>query len=231
MATAAAFVITERLKLTPSPIVGTRVSKTFSPVCGCATAGASVRFRLRRGGLVEVDVIDRSGRLVRRLARRRFHRGWVSLSWFGRDQSGRRSADGEYRIRVAMRSEHRTIALPNLIRLDTVAPKVEQFRINRRIIRVGERTRIAYRFNTSAHAIVLVDGRIAVYGRFAHSSGTVDWFGKVALLVVRTGVHRLTLEGSDAAGNVSTPSAAITVHVRAVSSSRAHHQHQKRRRG
>jgi hypothetical protein len=32
VASAAAFAITERLKLTPSPIVGTRVTKTFSPV-------------------------------------------------------------------------------------------------------------------------------------------------------------------------------------------------------
>ena len=40
-ATAAAFAITERLKLTPSPILGTRVSKTFSPICRCATGSAS----------------------------------------------------------------------------------------------------------------------------------------------------------------------------------------------
>jgi hypothetical protein len=37
--------------------------------CGCVTDNASVDFRLRRGGLVEVDVIAPDGTLVRRLAR------------------------------------------------------------------------------------------------------------------------------------------------------------------
>jgi hypothetical protein len=59
--TMAAFAITERLKLTPAPIFGTRVSKVFSPVCGCDTSSASVRFRLRRGGSLEADVIDGHG--------------------------------------------------------------------------------------------------------------------------------------------------------------------------
>jgi hypothetical protein len=36
VATEAVFAITERLKLTPPPIDGTRVSETFSPVCRCA---------------------------------------------------------------------------------------------------------------------------------------------------------------------------------------------------
>ncbi len=69
VAAARGFAIIERLKLTPSPIVGTRVTKTFSPVCACITDNASVDFRLRRGGLVEVDVIAPDGTLVRRLAR------------------------------------------------------------------------------------------------------------------------------------------------------------------
>lgn len=231
VATASAFVITERLKLTPSPIVGTRVSKVFSPVCRCPTARASVRFRLRRGGSVEVDVIDGSGGLVRRLALRRFRRGWLSLSWFGRDQSGRLSADGDYRVRVALRSEHRTIVLPNVIRLDTVAPKVEGFGVTRRTIHVGERTRISYRFNANAHPIVLVDGRIAVYGRFAHASGTVDWFGRIAFANVRPGYHRLRLEGRDDAGNVSVASAPIGVRVRRATSAQARHGKRHRRRG
>src|SRR6266446_10058393 len=47
VAAAAAFAITERSKLTPSPIAGTRVAKTFSPVCRCITDSASIRFRLR----------------------------------------------------------------------------------------------------------------------------------------------------------------------------------------
>jgi len=224
-ATAAAFVITERLKLTPAPIAGTRVSKTFSPVCGCVTSSASILFRLRRGGAAEVDVIDANGALVRRLARRRFRAGWLAFRWFGRNMSGHLSADGSYRIRVHLPSEHRTVVFPNTIRLDTVAPRIERFRISRRTIRIGERTRISYRFRDRAHPIVLVDGREAVYGRFAHSSGTLDWFGKVGGLPVRPGVHRLALEARDDAGNTSPATAGTSVRVRArAAKGRAHHR-------
>src|SRR5262249_18924007 len=49
VATAAAFAYTERLKLTPSPILGTLVpTKVFSPVCECPTDTAQITFRLRR---------------------------------------------------------------------------------------------------------------------------------------------------------------------------------------
>src|SRR5690348_7025422 len=136
VATAAAFAITERLKLTPSPIAGTRVSETFSPLCRCASGSASVRFRLRRGGLVDVDVVDRRGTVVRRLAARRFRAGWLSFRWFGRDLSGLVSPDGEYQIRVGLPSEHRTIVFPNVIRLDTAAPMVKQFGVSRHAITV-----------------------------------------------------------------------------------------------
>lgn len=225
VATAAAFVITERLKLTPSPIVGTRVSKVFSPVCRCASGRASIRFRLRHGGLVEVDVIDGNGALVRRLARRRSRAGLVSFEWFGRDQSGAVSPNGEYRIRVHLPSDHRTIVFPNLIRLDTVVPKVEELQVARRTIRVGERTRIAYRFSESAHPIVFIDGRKALYGRFAHVSGTVDWFGKIDARPVRAGVHSIAVAARDDAGNQSRLSEGIAIRVRApvaLSKSRHH---------
>jgi hypothetical protein len=215
VAAARGFAIIERLKLTPSPIVGTRVTKTFSPVCACITDNASVDFRLRRGGLVEVDVIAPDGTLVRRLARRRFGSGWLSFRWFGRGLSGRQSPDGEYEIRVHLASEHRTIVFPNTIGLDTVAPTIEQFRVTRRTIPVGERTRVSFRFHTAAHPIVLVDGRQAVYGRFAHASGSLDWFGRVGGLSVRPGVHRLALEARDDAGNTSAATASIGIRVQA----------------
>ena len=213
VATAAAFVVTEKLKLTPSPILSTRVSKTFSPVCGCLTASASIRFRLRRGGRVEVDVLTSGGTLTRRLARRRFRAGFVFFRWFGRGPTGSLSPDGDYKIRVQMFSEHRTIVLPNTIRLVTVPPRVERFRITRRSIPIGQRLRVEYRFNESAHPILFIDGRQAVLGRFAHASGTLDWYGKVGLTPVRRGIHRLTLAARDSAGNTSPVTASIAVRV------------------
>jgi len=213
VATAAAFVVTEKLKLTPAPIVSTQVSKTFSPVCGCLTSNATISFRLRRGGRIEVDVLTAGGTLTRRLARRRFRAGFVFFRWFGRGPTGSLSPDGDYKIRVQLFSEHRAIVLPNIIRLITVPPTVERFRITRRSILIGQRLRVEYRFNESAHPILFIDGRQAVLGRFAHASGTLDWYGKVALTPIRRGIHRLALAARDSAGNTSPVTASIAVRV------------------
>lgn len=215
VATGAAFVITEKLKLTPAAIFGTRVSKNFSPVCACATDNAAIGFRLRRGGRVQVDVIGEGGALTRRLAHRRFHAGLLSFRWFGRNQTGGLSADGDYKIEVRLFSEHRTIVLPNTIRLVTVPPRIERFQRTRSSISVGERVRIRYQFNESATPILLVDGREAVRGRFANSSGTIDWFGKAGGRALKAGHHQLTLEARDSAGNTSAATPSIGVEIRA----------------
>jgi hypothetical protein len=221
LATGAAFVIAERLKLTPAAIFGTRVSKTFSPVCACASDSAAISFRLRRSSSVQVDVIGNDGALTRRLARRRFHAGRPSFRWSGRDRSGGLSADGDYKIEVRLFSEHRTIVFPNTIRLITVPPKVERFQPARRSIRTGTRMRIRYQFDESANPILFVDGREAVFGRFARSAGTIDWFGKVGGRALGAGVHQLSLEARDSAGNTSsrTPSVRITLRARSRSQS------------
>lgn len=213
VATAAAFAITENLKLTRSPILGTQVSKLFSPVCHCATASASIAFRLRRRGDVEVDVVDATGAHVRRLVRQRLGPGFASFRWSGHSDSGQRSKDGAYRIRVRLFTEHRTIELPNVIRLITVAPSVRTFSSDRPTLKPGKRLRLSYRFSAGAHPLLLVDGRTAVYGRFAHRAGTLDWYGKIGGLSVAAGRHTLALEARDDAGNTSSASTPIIIRV------------------
>lgn len=229
VATAAAFVITERLKLTPSPIVDTLVSKAFSPVCGCDTRSATVTFRLRRGGRVEVEVINARDALVRRLAQRNFSAGFVFFRWFGRDQAGSISPDGDYKIRVRLFSQHRTIVFPNVIRLDTVATKVKRFRAERRLIGIGKRVRVDYVLGGIAIPILLVDGRVAVVGRFPHRTGTLDWYGKINGRPVRKGLHHLALEARDSAGNISPASVSVTVRIRAGTSAPSHQRKQATR--
>ena len=70
-ATAAAFAVTERLKLERSPITGTKVDRVFSPVCECARDVAVVSFVLRRRETVTVDILDSGGRSIRTLVRNR----------------------------------------------------------------------------------------------------------------------------------------------------------------
>ena len=71
VATSAAFVVTEKLKLTRNPIVGPRVDKIFSPTCDCATDSATIAFRLRSPDRVSLQIIDADGDVVRELARDR----------------------------------------------------------------------------------------------------------------------------------------------------------------
>jgi hypothetical protein len=104
--------------------------------------------------------------------------------------------------------------LPNTIRLETVAPSVRLFRPARRFLVVGERLLVAYAFSGSAHPILLVDGRVAVVGRFAARAGAIEWFGKIDGRRVRRGRHWLALQARDDAGNVSRPSPRTTVQVR-----------------
>ena len=125
-ATALAFAYTEKLKLTPSPILGTRVDKIFSPVCACGTDTATISFRLRRRDRLTVELIDSRGRRVRTLvADTPARRGRVSFFWDGRSEAGVVVAEGVYRPRVHLAAERRTIVLPNPIRVDVTPPVVE----------------------------------------------------------------------------------------------------------
>ena len=89
-ATAAAFAVTERLKLERSPITGTQVDRVFSPVCECARDVSVISFILRRRETVTLDILDRSGRSIRTVVRnRRELAGRVSYTWDGRDNADR----------------------------------------------------------------------------------------------------------------------------------------------
>ena len=83
-ATAAAFAVTERLKLEKSPITGTRVDKVFSPVCECARDIAVISFRLRRRSIITVDMLDSSGNPVRTLVRGTARAGREGVLHLGR---------------------------------------------------------------------------------------------------------------------------------------------------
>ncbi len=84
VATAAAFVYAETLKLTPSPILGTHVTKVFSPALG----SAEISFRLRKTGTVQVSIVDAGGDVVRTVADRPYEKGRVTVAWDGRDDAG-----------------------------------------------------------------------------------------------------------------------------------------------
>jgi hypothetical protein len=223
VATAAAFAYTERLKLTPSPILGTRVDKTFAPGCECATATARIAFRLRRHDRITVTVVGSGGDVVRTLVSDRSEpRGLVAVLWDGRSDGGSIVPDGSYRPRVKLALNRRTIVLPNPIRVDTTPPRVEVGEVRPTVFSPdgdgrADRVVLAYEADEPAHVSLYVDGVRRVVKRGTRPRGTLEWYGRVRGVALPTGPHSLTLVARDVAGNLGAPSPRHVVVLRYIS--------------
>ena len=225
-ATAAAFAVTERLKLERSPVTGTRVDRVFSPVCECARDVAVISIVLRRRETVTLDILNRDGHSIRTIVRkRREPAGRVFYTWDGRDNSDRVVPEGVYRPRVQLERNGRTIVLPNPMRVDTSPPAIRLVRVFPRVFSPdsdGRRDRVtaSYRIDERARAVMLVDGRQRVQSKFRRVEGNLVWFGRVDGRVVRPGLYEIRLRAVDRAGNRSVRTRAVPVRVRFVELSR-----------
>jgi FlgD Ig-like domain len=222
VATAVAFVYTEKLKLTRSPIVGTRVDKVFSPVCDCETDTAQFSFRLREADIVGIQIIDRGDAIVRELVRARHAgRGGVTFTWNGRDDEGLVVPEGRYRPRVHLSRERRTIVLPNPIRVDVTPPRIELRSLRPRVFSPdGDHRRdgveVGYRVDEAARVSLVVDGQQRVRKAGQKQEGTIPWFGLVDGKPLPRGVYRLELGATDIAGNLAVRTPAKPVVIRYV---------------
>ncbi|MCZ7589098.1 MAG: hypothetical protein M5U27_09665 [Gaiella sp.] len=219
VATSAAFVVTEKLKLTRSPIVGPTVAKVFSPTCDCGTASAEIRFRLRQPDRVSVAIVDSGGDIVRELARDQPQgRRFVAYVWDGRDDAGRVVAEGTYKPRVHLARQRRTIVMPNRIRVDTTPPHVTTFTARPLVISPDgdgrfDRAKIRYRVDEKAVVELYVDGVRALRRLGTRTSGTMDWFGTAGGEPLPQGAHTLRLVARDLAGNLGPRSGSRTVRI------------------
>lgn len=218
--TAAAFAVTEDLKLERSSISNTHVSKVIAPdSLSYDTAG--IGFLLRKPDRLTVQIVNGSGQVVRTLARdRASRRGTQQFTWDGRNDAHEVVPDGTYRPRVHLAREHRTILLPNPIRMDATPPFVRLVSITPRVFSpdgdfVRDLIRIRYQTNEPARALLYVDGepRTTVF-RFLRE-GKIDWGGRAAR-ALKPGPHRIRLRALDRATNLGPPSRALTVFVRYV---------------
>jgi FlgD Ig-like domain len=218
--TAAAFAVTQGLKLEKSPVLSPRIDKTFAPGCDCAKETARVSFRLREGDRVTLQIVDADGEVVRTLIQgQRFGAARLSPGWDGLDDAGRVVPDGDYRPRVRLADAHRTIVFPNEIRVDTERPRVERFSVSRRVVSPdgdgrADGVSVSYRLSEPGHGILLVNGRERAYTRFQRPEASVQWYGRRLGRGVRPGTYSLALAVEDTAGNRSEPVAAGTVRVR-----------------
>jgi len=221
VATAAAFAYTERLKLTPSPILGTLVpTKVFSPVCECPTDTAQITFRLRRRDRVTATIVDQQGDVIRTLVTDQPEaRGSVTLFWDGRDDLGEVVRDGSYRARVKLALNRRTIVLPNPMGVDTTPPRVEVLGITPRLFSPdgdgrADRVLVRYRVDEPARGILYVDGRRRVVTYRKPHEGTIVWNGRTDGTALPVGVYRLSVDARDPAGNLGVRSPPKSVVLR-----------------
>jgi hypothetical protein len=222
VATGLSFLYVESLKLEPSPIRGTRVTKLFSPVCNCGATKARISFRLGKPDVVAVSIIDSSGKTVRDLAvSRPMRKAPEAFFWNGRDNAGAIVPDGFYQPRVRLNLLEKTFDLPNTIRVDTTPPRVVAVSVKPRVFSPdrdgrGERITVHYRLDQEGQAMLFVDGIRRVLARPNLVSGDLRWYGQVGGSSLPPRAYTLTVAAVDRAGNRSKLVPAGTVRVRYV---------------
>ena len=211
VATAAAFAITEHLKLIKSPVYGTLVSKVFSPRCHCSTSKAAVRIRLRHSDKVTVFIVDSHHHHVDTvvsgfpLLARHAH----NFPWDGRTSEGARAPDGVYSPWVHLDHAHRTFKFINRITLDTKVPAVLSASAEKDVLFAGRGRSVAinYVLSEQAHAVVYLGHRRLVVGHPTKTHSTIKWAGTVFDQPVQEGRYVLSIAARDDAGNETPPAA------------------------
>jgi hypothetical protein len=220
LASAAAFAITEHLKLIKSPVFAPHVTKKFSPVCHCATDNAEISFKLRHPDSVTVTIVG-GGHVVDTLPTRSVPKNvLVTFRWNGR-ADGRVASNGSvYQPQVKLANDRRTILMPNRITVDTTSPKVLSASDGAGILIRGRHhgLSVRYAFSEKAHAALYVDGRRVVFGRRSRQRDKVKWNGGSGGKKLAPGRYVLEVAAVDAAGNVTPPAGRkrLVVEIRAI---------------
>jgi hypothetical protein len=216
--TAAAFALTEQLKLERSPVLRTSVGKLLGPNCHCRKYGTvSIGFALRKPDTLTVAIVDSHGQVVRTLLSGGYRRGAQQLVWDGRNDFGDVVPAGTYKPRLHLAHDHRTILMPNPIRVDPTAPTVSLTSLTPRIFSPdgdgrNDVVRVHYRASESARGLLYVDGRLRVRSKRYTTAGVLRWLGSG----LGSGLHRVVLGAIDLAGNVSKPVPVGIVRIRFV---------------
>ena len=217
-ATAAAFAITERLKLTKSPITGMKVVRSYVSPKAHTTAAFAIRFR--RLDRVTVSVQDSHGHEVDTLAYRVLaSRGRRFFVWNGRTDAGAVARDGTYRMEVHFANQRRTILIPNPILLETKPPAVLDAGAARPVFspdgdHQSDTVTIHYKLSEGARVAVLLRGRRVILSRSHKPKNKVAWGGTVNGRLLPPGTYVLTVGAVDLAGNKATIVKHVSVTIR-----------------
>jgi hypothetical protein len=219
--TAAAFTVTEALKLERSPLTAPRFAEVLSPTCACRRQVARLSFLLRQPDRLDVVIVsgdDPIRTLEQDLDR---PRGRVRVRWDGKDDAGAVVPDGVYRLRVSLQKVDRTILFPNRIRVDTEAPALEVVGVEPAAFSPdgdGRRDTVAIslRTNEAGQVLLFANGQLAAKARMeAEGETELVWDGNVEGRPLRQDIHTLFARARDPAGNLSS-AVRVSVQIRYV---------------
>jgi hypothetical protein len=221
VASAAAFAITEHLKLEKSPLSAALVSNVrgrersqghvlIAPTCKCPTNTAALRIKLRQSGRVTVYIVDSSGHTVRTIASGEPVQAHTPTRfvWNGRTDTGRVAPDGVYYPGVKL--SRKDFQFLNKITVDTVPPKVLAVKTVKKtpVLLAGPGRTVAIRYSLSepAHALVYLGSRQIISSNKTKTHDVVKWAGTLSGEPLRPGRYVLSIGAQDVAGN-KTPAA------------------------
>ena len=217
-ATAAAFAVTERLKLTKSPITGTKIIRDHLSPAAHTTAAINVRFR--RGDVVTATIRDAGRHEVDTLVDHvRMPLGRHTFTWNGTTDAGTPARDGTYRLELHLARQRRTILLPNPITLDTKRPAVLGAGVARPFFSPdgdgqSDHVTIHYKLSEGAHVLVFLNGHRIIRGRSSLPRNKVSWDGRADGKLLPPGTYVLEVGAADVAGNTAKEKQEVAVTLR-----------------
>jgi hypothetical protein len=119
LATVAAFAYAQQKKRDPLIIDRVVFARDFAPERPCRSASLRIKLRTTTSNDATIQVVKPGGKLVATLVRGRFLKrySYHVLHWDGTDRGGAPAPSGNYRLRVKLEDEGRTLVLPGTIRL------------------------------------------------------------------------------------------------------------------
>ena len=226
-ATFAAFFVAQRLKSAAPVIHVNGLMRYWSPNGDGNRDVNRFSVSLKTADDVTVDVVNLDGDRVKRLSDGVHVRAYrpLRLVWDGTTDAGAPAADGQYRLRVALRAEGRSATVQKTMDVDRRAPRpvlcvgvpCSDRRELRNIYAPGSGPVRVYvpgvspLFETTFRVLRTDDGRPREVARFTRAAGfhRAQWDGLVDGAPAPRGIYLIEVSVRDRAGNVGTTPARV----------------------